>query len=304
MLHCAENVFDSRPLLGTNTICFLLTSRQFSVTLTFLKCQIAGQRSFFVNRLLLADISLVSPDSRFIPVQQVSDLLRIMYTGSRDGDAVYQLRLCIDSNVALHAIIPLTSFLRRRHLGIAALRLILSRRRCGNNRRIDDSSLRNSYALAFQIRVDLLEERRAEALLLDHVTKLTYRSLIRSGVRAKIETNEVDHRADIVQRLFHRRIRQIKPLLQKVDAEHSLKPDRRTPVACCRVVRSNNGGQFLPRNDRLHLLQKKLPTSRSVRTFKTTGGKAKLIGHKNFVGWLIHKPETTNAKSCFIKSYT
>ena len=304
MLHGTEDVFDSRPRLRTNAIGFLLTSRQFAVTLTFLQRPISGQRSLRVNRIGLTGVSFVAPDARFTAVQHVSDHLRVMHVSRRHDDAVYQLGLCIDAYVALHAIIPLAALLRRRHLGIEAPSRMLRRRRSGNDRCIDDRTLRNGYAVAFQVRVDLLEERRAEALLLDPVAKLTDRRLIRSGLDGQVETSKARHRAAIVKSLFHGRIRPIKPLLQKVDAEHALQSDRRTTVASRRIVGSNNGSQLLPWNHGLHLLQTKLAASRRVWTFKTTGWKTQLIGHRNSNGWLTHKDETTKPKSCFSKSRT
>jgi len=34
-----------------------------------------------------------------------------------------------------------------------------------------------------------------------------------------------------VERLFHRRVRQVEPLLQKIDAQHTFDPDRRAAIA-------------------------------------------------------------------------
>src|ERR1035438_4023311 len=52
------------------------------------------------------------------------------------------------------------------------------------------------------------------------------------------------------------RVRQVEPLLQKVDRQHPLHPHRRPSMAGFRIVRLDQRTQLAPRHHLLHLLQK------------------------------------------------
>ena len=79
---------------------------------------------------------------------------------------------------------------------------------------------------------NLLEQAFAQILALQKVAKEKNRRLVGRGLAAQIDPHEAAHRNRVVERLLDRRVREIEPPLQEVDAQHSLQPDRRDgPVA-------------------------------------------------------------------------
>ena len=52
------------------------------------------------------------------------------------------------------------------------------------------------------------------------------RGLVRYRLGAKVDADEPAHRPRVVQRLCHRPIRQIEPVLQKMNPEHPFHPDQ------------------------------------------------------------------------------
>src|SRR5580704_5248084 len=53
--------------------------------------------------------------------------------------------------------------------------------------------------------------------------------------KAGVDVDKAPHCRRIVKRLLHRRVRQIEPLLQEIDAQHPLHPDRRAAIARLRI---------------------------------------------------------------------
>lgn len=60
----------------------------------------------------------------------------------------------------------------------------------------------------------------------------------------------------VVQRFFHRRIRQAGPLLKEMDAQHGLDRERGTAALAFRGVWSDQHHQIGPRHNAVHLVQK------------------------------------------------
>src|ERR1019366_6165457 len=61
-------------------------------------------------------------------------------------------------------------------------------------------------------------------MLLQLVAELAHRRLIRHRLPPQIDVYESAQRPRFIQRFFHRRVRQVEPLLQKVKAQHPLHP--------------------------------------------------------------------------------
>lgn len=72
------------------------------------------------------------------------------------------------------------------------------------------------------------------------------------------QPGERAQRGDLVQRLFHRRVAQRKPVLHQVHAQHRLRRIRSATTSDRRVVRLDQAQQRLPRHHRLHLFQEHL----------------------------------------------
>src|SRR5262245_41744253 len=86
--------------------------------------------------------------------------------------------------------------------------------------------------------------------------------LVGYRLAAEINPDETAHRARIVERLFYCRIRQIEPLLQKIDAQHPLDPDRRAAIARLRIERLDQRAQRRPWHHAFHLFEKRRPPRR------------------------------------------
>jgi hypothetical protein len=72
---------------------------------------------------------------------------------------------------------------------------------------------------------------------LEQVAEAAHRRLVRHRLAAEVDPDKAPHRRRIVERLLDRRVRQIEPLLQKIDAQHPLDPDRRPAIARLRIER-------------------------------------------------------------------
>ena len=67
----------------------------------------------------------------------------------------------------------------------------------------------------------------------------------------------------------HRRVRQVEPLLQEIEAQHPLHPDRRAAIARLGIERLDQRAQRRPRHHPLHLGQKRCPPRRLGVALKT-----------------------------------
>ena len=85
----------------------------------------------------------IAPHPRLIAVQHVWDRSAIMHIGGRSDHRVNNLGLAVDTDVRLHAEIPLIAFLRLMHLGVALPSPVLGRGRRGDDRRIHDGACAN-----------------------------------------------------------------------------------------------------------------------------------------------------------------
>src|SRR5258708_2101688 len=75
--------------------------------------------------------------------------------------------------------------------------------------------------------------------------------IARYRLAARIDPNKTAHRPRIVKRLFQCRGPQVERLLQKIDAQHPLHPDRRTAIVRLGIVRLDPARTSRPRRDAL-----------------------------------------------------
>ena len=98
-----------------------------------------------------------------------------------------------------------------------------------------------------------------------------------TGSRPRSMPTKTTHRQRIVQRLFDRRVRQIEPMLQEIDAQHPLDPDRRAAIARLRIERLDQPAQRRPRNHALHLGKKHCPPRRLGVAVESRGRQRQLL---------------------------
>ena len=113
-----------------------------------------------------------------------------------------------------------------------------------------------------QVPLHLVEQLLAQIVRLEQVTEAAHRGFVGRRLAAEIDVDKAPHRRRIVKCLLHRRVRQIEPLLQEIDAQHPLNPDRRAAVARLRIERLDQRAQRRPRHNALHLGKKCSPPRR------------------------------------------
>src|SRR5215471_2451484 len=123
-------------------------------------------------------------------------------------------------------------------------------------------------SLRRQVPLHLIKQLPAEIVLFEQMAEAAHRRLIRHRLAAEVDANKTPHRPRIVKRFFHRRVRQIEPLLQKVDPQHSFHPDRRAAIAGLGIKRFDQRAQRRPRHDALHFIEKRRPPRCLGVTFK------------------------------------
>src|SRR6476620_6741116 len=94
------------------------------------------------------------------------------------------------------------------------------------------------------------------------MTEAAHRGRIRHWLAAEVNADKAAHRLRIVQCLLYRRVRQAEPLLQEIEAQHPLDPDRRAAIARLRIEWLDKCAQRRPRHNPLHLGKKRCPPRR------------------------------------------
>ena len=127
----------------------------------------------------------------------------------------------IHPDMRLHPEVPLIALLGLVHLRVAALLLVLGRRRGGDDGGIDDRALAHQQAALLQHRPDLVEQRSGQIVPLQPMAEVQQRRRVRHRVTVQVDAGKAAQRLAVVQRIFQRLVGQPVPLLQKVDAAAS-----------------------------------------------------------------------------------
>jgi hypothetical protein len=280
----AKDAFDDEEgvlNLGTHArlsaVLLLLRFGESPVTKPLLVGEVMRLGCGLGDQLLLAGVDGVAIHSLFVAMQQLRDAVLVMLVGRRGHHRVDQPGLAIHADMSLHAEVPLVPLLGLMkllairlgcqkttakslvmvHLRVARLVLILGGGRCTDNRRIHNGAGRDLQPLGLQMPTDFLEQVLAKFMLFQQMAELAHGGFVRSAFPPRIDTNQFAHGHGVVQSFFHRRVGQVEPVLQKVDAQHTLKPHRRTSVSGFRIKGLNQGTQDSPRHDSIHLGQKR-----------------------------------------------
>lgn len=156
--------------------------------------------------------------------------------------------LAIHSDVRLHPEVPFVALLGLLHLRVTFTRAVLGR--AGVSMMVvNDRSGANLHLATGQKLIDLAQDCRLQVLLFEQVTELADRRLVGYCSVAQVNGGEPPHRNHIVESLFDGGIAQVEPLLKKVNAQHAVKRDRRSPTFARRIVQIDQRAQPLPRHD-------------------------------------------------------
>ena len=214
-----------------------------------------------------------------LTMQQAVALGHIVDVGCGTDDSVHQARICIHTNVRLHAKVPLITLLDLVHIRVAFTAAVFGGAWCGNQGGVYYGAGLKHQTARGQFGVDAVQDPRSQAVGLQEMAKAQDGGLIGDAGHARVQVGKLPVQGYVMQALFHGRVGVPKELLQQMDAQHHLKRKGRAPVLACRGVRRNQGQQITPRRNGIHLGQQ-LTLSRDFGgQLKSGGGEAYLFHH-------------------------
>jgi DNA replication protein DnaC len=163
--------------------------------------------------LTLALIGLITPDIALVTMQQVAQHRTVMHIRRRRHHRMDDFGTAIDAKMRLHAEIPLVALLGLVHLRVAGLLLVLGRTRRVDNGCVHNRAARKPQAFGLQMFVDKFKHPPAKIMRLQKMPEAADRRLVGHWLAAKVDADKTPHRERVVERLFGRGVRQIKPLL-------------------------------------------------------------------------------------------
>ena len=207
-----------------------------------------------VVSLLDALVAGIGEHARFLSVHQRLRLGHVVDVGRGADHGVNPAAVGVDTDVALHAEVPLVALLGLVHLGIARARVVLRRTGRGDQRGVHSRSFLEHQPLGRQRGVHRFKHLRCQLVLLQKVPKAQDAHAVGKAVHAA-QARELAVQRHCEQRLFHRHVRQPEPLLKQVNAQHDLGTERRTSSLLARRVRLDQREQLRPRHHALHLVE-------------------------------------------------
>ena len=108
-----------------------------------------------------------------------------------------------------------------------------------------------------QVRVDLLEQRLAQCVLLQQVAKVQNRRLVGQRSRQP-QPDKAPHRLHLVEQVLHPRVAQVVEQLHAVHAQHHRERVRPATATALRIERLDPRLQSVPRNQPVRLLEEYL----------------------------------------------
>jgi len=214
-----------------------------------------------------------------LPVRRAHSSPDIVDIGRCANDGVNQAGLGIHADVGLHAKVPLVALLGLMHLRVALAGAVLGRTGRGDQGGVHRRAGLEHQPFLGKGGVDRGQQLDAQVVLFEQMPKPQDGGLIGQARGAWVKASEFAIHTDVMQRLFHGRVTQAKPLLQKVDAQHGLYGKRRAPALVSRTRRKgcNQRHQLCPRNHPIHLVEKHALASALGHKLKSGGGEADLF---------------------------
>lgn len=257
-LHNPKDMLDLRSDFRLGTVAQSVVIRQRFMPAAFRLSKILGAGCATLNRFTLACIGRVAPDACLITVQQIPKYLRIVNIGGRRRHRMDDFGFAVDANVRLHSKVPLVAFLGLVHLRVSRFLFVLGRIRCIDNAGIHNGAIGNFHPLILKIFPDRAKQLIAQFMPLQQVAKIENGRFIRNRLAPEIDADKSAHGPGFIQRLFSTGVRQIEPVLQKVDAQHALQANGRSTITGPGVERLDNLTQLAPGYDTIHLGKKLL----------------------------------------------
>ena len=255
-----ERVLHLCPNTGLELFCLFAqrAPRRVLVRLAFARShRNVPIHAFRFRPLAGAKVAGIGKHHFFLSVQQAVSLSHVVDVGRCADDGVHQARLCVDTNVRLHAEVPLVAFLGLVHLRVTLTGAVLGGAGCRNQSGVHHRIGLEQQALGGQLGVDHLQDLWAQLVRFEQMTKSQDADAVGNSLDAA-DACEVTVEAGLEQSLFSPQVRQTKPLLQAVNAQHHCQIKRRTSRLGHRCVRGDQRQQLGPRHYLLHLIKQGL----------------------------------------------
>lgn len=231
-------------------------------------------------------VARIGKDVTLLTVEQLARLRDVADVGSSAHHRVHQTRVGIHPDVGLHAKVPLVALSGLEHLGVAAACAVLGRARCRNQGGVHHRALAQHEPVLEQHSVDHVEHLARQVVLLQQVSETQDGGFIGQRIFPDVEPRELAKHGRVIESLFHRRVREVELLLQKVDAqEHRHRIRGASAIgARRRHVRRNQRLKLTPRHHTLHLVKEPALARAFGLAFESSTGKAHLLHHGSIRG--------------------
>ena len=151
-------------------------------------------------------------------MEQRLSLRNIADIARRANHRMYQAGVRIDSNIRLHAEVPLIALLALVHFRIPLAGFVSGRGWGRNQRRIDYRPFSQKKASLRQMAVDGVEDRFSEVVAFQQVTEVQERRGVRCRLSPQINANEAANSLAVVKGVLNPFVREPKALLGYVHA--------------------------------------------------------------------------------------
>ena len=164
--------------LGTHTrfapVGFFVRLGQGPIPVGSLVGEVFGSRRDVLEPLALfvAPVGTVAVEAGLPAMQQVGQLLAVMYVAGGNARAVDQAAVAVHADVQLHAKVPLVALLALVHLRIALPRCVLGRGRGRDQCRIDNRAPGELHAVGLERLADCGEQSCADLVFFKKMAKL------------------------------------------------------------------------------------------------------------------------------------
>lgn len=195
----------------------------------------------------------------------------------RVNHRVHQPRVSIHADRCQHGKVPLITFFRLVHLGVARTALVLGRAGVGDARGINGGARFEQEAPGRKHGVDGGDDLRGQVIDVEQAGKSQDGALVGQPIHAGVELHKFPVELRVVQGLLHGRIRQGEPLLHEVHAKQRFHAKGQPASLACGCMRLNQPDQFGPRHDDVHLTGTLTLAHSLAGDFEPAGTKADLL---------------------------
>jgi hypothetical protein len=214
--------------------------------------EVFGLGRTFTDHIALAGIRRIAPHPPLLTMQQITQHLRIVYVGGGGHHRMHELGLAIRADMRLHAEVPLVALLGLAHLGITLFVFVFGRGRGIDDGGIIDRPRADLQALRLQMLTDRGKQALAQVMCFQQMTEFAFLVSSGAGSRPRSMPRHARSARESYSASSTLGLRQIEPLLDKVDAQHPLKTHRPTTRTgrLTRIHRRDHGTQLRPGHHR------------------------------------------------------